>query len=168
MSPLSRIYDNTRLILRWLLIIVPISVVVGSVVALFLWLLDLATVTRGDYLWLLYLLPVAGLVIVFSYRVAGKNAEAGNNLIVDEIHEPGAGVPGRMAPLVLAGTVVTHIFGGSAGREGTAVHTQYRIGYIEQVVHWKQHMGFNLLLTGKVMLAAVAFGLAGCLFGEWY
>ena len=49
-----------------------------------------------------------------------------------------------------------------------APHTQYRISYIEQVVQWKQHMGFNLLLTGKVMLAAVAFGLAGCLFGEWY
>ena len=51
MSPLSRIYDNTRLILRWLLIIVPISVVVGSVVALFLWLLDLATVTRTGQPW---------------------------------------------------------------------------------------------------------------------
>ena len=47
-----------------------------------------------------------------------------------------------------------------------ASHTQYRIGYLEQVVLWKQHMGFNLWLTGKVMLAAVAFGLAGYLFGE--
>jgi H+/Cl- antiporter ClcA len=111
-----RIHANAKLILRWLLIIVPISVAVGSVVALFLWLLDFATVTHVGHPWLLYLLPVAGLVIVFSYRVAGKNAEAGNNLILDEIHEPGAGVPGRMAPLVLAGTVVTHLFGDSAGR----------------------------------------------------
>ena len=116
MGPLFRIHANAKLILRWLLIIVPISVAVGSVVALFLWLLDLATVTRVGHPWLLYLLPVAGLVIVFSYQVAGKNAEAGNNLILDEIHEPGAGVPGRMAPLVLAGTVVTHLFGDSAGR----------------------------------------------------
>ena len=85
MSPLSRIHDNVRLILRWLLIIVPISIAVGSVVALFLWLLDLAAVTRGDHPWLLVLLPVAGLIIVFSYRVAGKNAESGNNLILDEI-----------------------------------------------------------------------------------
>ena len=121
MGPLFRIHENARLILRWLLITVPIAVAVGSIVALFLWLLDQATVTRGEHPWLLFLLPVAGLVVVFSYRVAGKNAEAGNNLILDEIHAPGAGVPGRMAPLVLAGTVVTHLFGGSAGREGTAV-----------------------------------------------
>jgi H+/Cl- antiporter ClcA len=116
MEPLFRIHENAKLILRWLLIVVPISVAVGSVVALFLWLLDLATVTRGDHPWLLFLLPLVGLVIVFSYRVAGKNAESGNNLIQDEIHEPGAGVPGRMAPLVLVGTVVTHLFGDSAGR----------------------------------------------------
>ena len=53
--------------------------------------------------------------------MAGKNAEAGNNLILDEMHAPGAGVPGRMAPLVLVGTVATHLFGGSAGREGIAM-----------------------------------------------
>jgi hypothetical protein len=46
-----------------------------------------------------------------------------------------------------------------------APHTQYKNDYFEQIVQWKQHMGFNVLLTGKIMLAAVAFGLAGCLFG---
>ena len=94
MGPLFRVHANARLILRWLLTIVPISVLVGSVVALFLWLLDLATVTRGDHPWLLYLLPVAGLIIVFSYRMAGKNAESGYNLILDEIHAPGAATAG--------------------------------------------------------------------------
>ena len=60
MGPLLQIHANARLILRWLLIIVPISVAVGSVVALFLWLLDLGTVTRGNHPWLLYLLPWRG------------------------------------------------------------------------------------------------------------
>src|SRR6185312_1030751 len=67
------------------------------------------------------LLPVAGIVIYFLYKLWGKGTEGGNNLIMDEIHEPGGGVPFRMAPLVLIGTVITHLFGGSAGREGTAV-----------------------------------------------
>ena len=71
MGPLFRIHDNAKLILRWLLIIVPISVAVGSVVALFLWLLDLGTVTRIEHPWLLFMLPAAGLVIVLSYRAAG-------------------------------------------------------------------------------------------------
>lgn len=55
------------------------------------------------------------------YHWKGRSAEGGNNLIVDQIHVPGGGVPLRMAPLILISTIVTHLFGGSAGREGTAV-----------------------------------------------
>ncbi|MCZ0212154.1 chloride channel protein, partial [Streptomyces sp. UMAF16] len=64
-----------------------------------------------------YLLQV--LPFIFLYQFSGKNAEGGNNLIMDEIHEPGGGVPARMAPLVIVATIITHLFGGSAGREGT-------------------------------------------------
>lgn len=97
------------------------SVAVGSLVALFLWLLEKVTVLRWQNTWLLFLLPLAGVVIHFLYRLWGRRSEAGNNLIMDEIHEPGGGVPLGMAPLVLVTTVLTHLFGGSAGREGTAV-----------------------------------------------
>ncbi|GAB2696883.1 voltage-gated chloride channel family protein [Mucilaginibacter koreensis] len=55
------------------------------------------------------------------YQGLGKSAEKGNNLIINEIHQPGAGVPKRMGPVILVTTVITHLFGGSAGREGTAV-----------------------------------------------
>lgn len=106
---------------KWLAIVVPMAAVVGSAVALFLWLLDLATNTRHGHPWLLYLLPLAGVAIALMYHHLGRESEAGNNLIMEQIHEPGGGVPWRMAPLVLVGTVVTHLFGGSAGREGTAV-----------------------------------------------
>jgi H+/Cl- antiporter ClcA len=106
---------------RWTLLVIPVAVTAGSLVALFLWLLDKAIHFRWGHPWLLYLLPVAGIFIHLLYRFGGKNAEAGNNLIMDEIHEPGGGVPARMAPLVLFTTVITHLFGGSAGREGTAV-----------------------------------------------
>ncbi|TDW96747.1 voltage-gated chloride channel family protein [Dinghuibacter silviterrae] len=106
---------------RWTLLVIPIALVAGSLVALFLWLLDWSVRFRFAHDWLLFLLPVAGVVIYGLYRYLGKNAEAGNNLIMDEIHEPGGGVPARMAPLVLVTTVMTHLFGGSAGREGTAV-----------------------------------------------
>lgn len=110
-----------RHLLKWTLLALPVSVIVGSLVAVFLWLLDKATTTRYHYGWLLFLLPLAGVLIHFLYRFWGKDSEKGNNLIMDEIHRPGGGVPTRMAPLVLITTVVTHLFGGSAGREGTAV-----------------------------------------------
>lgn len=102
-------------------IAIPVAAVIGSAVALFLRTLDLATTTRLNNPWLLYLLPVAGLVIGWIYHRFGRSIEGGNNLIIDRIHDAGGGVPARMAPLVFAGTVITHLFGGSAGREGTAV-----------------------------------------------
>ena len=112
---------HVRYLARWSVRIAPVAAAVGSAVAFFLWALDVATRTRWAHPWLLWWLPVGGVVVGGLYHWRGKSAEGGNNLIMDEIHEPGGGVPGRMAPLVLFGTLVTHLFGGSAGREGTAV-----------------------------------------------
>lgn len=108
-------------LLRWSVLVIPVGILAGSASALFLWALDRATDLRWAHGWLLYLLPVLGAVIGWLYQRHGKNAAAGNNLIIEQIHEPGGGVPTRMAPLVLIGTLVTHLCGGSAGREGTAV-----------------------------------------------
>ncbi len=146
-------------IIRWVLLILPVAVVVGSLNALFLWLLQVATITRIAHPWLLYLLPLAGLFIVFAYRKMGKNSEGGNNLIMDEIHDPGAGVPRRMGPLVLITTVITHLFGGSAGREGTAV----QIGgastqWLARLFH------LNESDTRLILIAGVAAGF-GAVFG---
>ncbi|MBN9300096.1 MAG: voltage-gated chloride channel family protein [Filimonas sp.] len=107
--------------IRWSLLTIPVAACIGSVVAFFLWLLDIVTHIRWQHSYLLYLLPIAGIAIYFLYKLFGKNSERGNNLIIEEIHEPGGGVPARMAPLVLISTIITHLFGGSAGREGTAV-----------------------------------------------
>lgn len=117
----SEQFNIARQLLRWTVIIFPVSISVGLLVAFFLWLLDVVTVMRWQHLWLIFLLPVAGVFIWWLYDEYGKSSIAGNNLIMDEIHEPGGGVPARMAPLVLVTTVITHLFGGSAGREGTAV-----------------------------------------------
>jgi len=113
--------QQIRSLAKWLVIVVPMAIVVGSLVALFLWSLDRATELRFEFPWLIYLMPVAGFAMVWAYGKFGKSAEGGNNLIVDQIHEPGGGVPLRMAPFILVTTVLTHLVGGSAGREGTAV-----------------------------------------------
>jgi H+/Cl- antiporter ClcA len=106
---------------KWALLVLPLGIVVGSAVAAFLWSLDRVTATRFEHPWLLWLLPLAGGLIGWLFATVGRPADGGNNLILDEIHEPGGGVPLRMAPLILLTTVITHLFGGSAGREGTAV-----------------------------------------------
>lgn len=106
---------------KWLAVLIPMAVAIGSASAFFLWSLDALTRVRFSNPWLLWLLPIGGLAVGWLYHHHGKSSAAGNNLLIDEIHQPGAGVPLRMAPLVLIGTLVTHLFGGSAGREGTAL-----------------------------------------------
>ncbi|RYD24932.1 MAG: voltage-gated chloride channel protein, partial [Verrucomicrobiaceae bacterium] len=108
-------------ILRWTALLVPLAAAVGSASAFFLWTLDAVTRVRFSHPGLLFLLPIGGLFVGAIYQLYGRNAAGGNNLLIDEIHQPAAGIPRRMAPLILLGTLVTHLFGGSAGREGTAV-----------------------------------------------
>ncbi|MDR6337919.1 H+/Cl- antiporter ClcA [Filimonas zeae] len=136
-----------------------LSVVTGCAVALFLWLLDAVTHIRYAHAWLLYLLPAAGVAIYYLYQLFGKNSEKGNNLLLEEIHQPGAGVPGRMAPLVLAGTIITHLFGGSAGREGTAVQMGGSIAAM--VSRWLRPLTLH---TPLLLMAGIAAGF-GAVFG---
>ena len=154
-------------LLKWTLITIPVALFAGSVVALFLWMLEEVTVIRWHHPWLLFLLPVAGILIYLSYYLGGKNAEAGNNLIVDEIHKPGGGVPFRMAPLVLITTVVTHLFGGSAGREGTAVQIGGSIAsWIGKKLKLDKADTKILLMTGVAAGFGAVFGtpLTGAIF----
>ncbi|MEO8886274.1 MAG: voltage-gated chloride channel protein, partial [Mucilaginibacter sp.] len=92
---------------RWMVLIVPVSLVIGSMVALFLWLLTLSIHYRFAHKWLLYLLPLAGVLIHFIYKAIGSSSEKGNNLIIDEIHQPGGGVPKQMMPIILVTTIIT-------------------------------------------------------------
>ncbi len=146
-------------VLKWLAICVPSAAVVGSAVALFLWSLDRVTELHWQNPWLLYLLPLAGLASGALYHRFGQGAEAGSNLIMEKIHEPGGGVPSRMAPLVLIGTLITHLFGGSAGREGTAVQIGGSI-----VATFGRWLKLNEADTRILLTSGIAAGF-GAVFG---
>lgn len=106
---------------RWILIAAVVGVFCGVASAVFLITLEEATLYREAHPWLIWCLPLGGFAVGWLYHRFGRDVEGGNNLIIEEFHEPNAVIPLRMAPLVLAATVLTHLFGGSAGREGTAV-----------------------------------------------
>lgn len=108
-------------IFTWILRIIPVSVITGLLVAIFLVALDYFTALRFGFPVLIFFLPVGGLLLAAITRFAGKHAAAGNDQIIDEIHTPKDSVPPLMAPLILFTTLLTHLFGGSAGREGTAI-----------------------------------------------
>lgn len=152
-------FNTLKHLIRWTVFTAPVAIAIGSMVALFLWLLGWAIHFRFDHPWLLYALPLAGIVIWFVYKKWGGASDKGNNLIMEEIHTPGGGVPKRMAPLVLVATVVTHLFGGSAGREGTAVQMG---GSIAQF--FSKQFKLNAADTRIMLTAGIAAGF-GAVFG---
>lgn len=152
---------------KWLAVLLPMAVAIGSASAFFLWALDALTRVRFSNPWLLGLLPLGGFAVGWLYHQYGKSAAAGNNLIIDEIHQPGAGVPRRMAPLVLIGTLATHLFGGSAGREGTAVQIGGSIaGALARMLKLDAGSVRILLMAGVAAGFGSVFGtpIAGAVF----
>jgi H+/Cl- antiporter ClcA len=93
------------------------------------------------------------------YERLGRSIRAGNNLVIDTLYDNGPEIPLRMAPMVLVGTVLTHLFGGSAGREGTAV----QMG--ASLADWLSHrLGLSQALRRQLLVAGVAGGF-GSVFG---
>ena len=111
---------------KWLAIYILVGGIVGSATAFFLQSLDYVTLLRTNHIWVVYFLPIVGLVIGLLYYYYGDAANKGNNLLIEthqslENGETSKPIPFKMAPMVLISTLLTHIAGGSAGREGTAV-----------------------------------------------
>ena len=107
--------------LRWMFILLTLSTLIAISVALFLYLLDWVTITRQNNNWLIYLLPIVGLFIYWCYHLRCKLCSNGNLLLLKELQTPKTGVSAILTPLTLITTLVTHLVGGSAGREGTAI-----------------------------------------------
>ncbi|MFC0425845.1 voltage-gated chloride channel family protein [Chryseobacterium scophthalmum] len=116
-----RKYPSVFFVVKWLFITAIIGVFIGCASAFFLQTLEWATQLRENHLWIIVFLPLAGFLVGLLYHYFGKDVEAGNNLLLETIHEPKKTIPFKMAPLVYFGTMITHFFGGSAGREGTAL-----------------------------------------------
>jgi H+/Cl- antiporter ClcA len=153
---------------KWLVLACLAAGLAGTASAAFLFALDWATATREAHRWLIWLLPLAGFAVGWIYLRLGRSVEAGNNLIIDEIHDPKKTIPLRMVPLVLGGTVVSHLFGASVGREGTAV--QMGASLADQLVRLFRLRADDrriLLMAGISAGFASVFGtpLAGALFG---
>jgi H+/Cl- antiporter ClcA len=108
-------------LVRWATLGSLSGVLAGVSSFVFLRILDRVTDVRMEEPNLLFVLPLAGLVIGLVYHRFGGRSAQGKALIIEQIHDPTEWVPMRMAPLVLIGTWITHLFGGSAGREGTAL-----------------------------------------------
>ncbi len=156
-----------RLSLQWLVICALIGLFSGSASAFFLVALEWVTQIREHHAWIIWLLPLGGLIIGLLYHYYGASVVKGNNLLLEEYENPQQPIPFKMAPLVLIGTLITHLVGGSAGREGTAVQMGGAIA--DQFSKWFQldkNDRKTILILGISAGFASVFGtpLAGALF----
>ncbi len=145
-----------------------VGIIAGFTAFVFLGSLIWATELRSEYPQIIWALPLAGALIAWMFEKFGGLAQHGSNLVIDEIHEPRNILPLRMAPLIFLGTILTHLFGGSAGREGTAVQMSASLG--DQLSRWlklnsESRRRLLLASTGAGFGAALGTPWAGALFG---
>lgn len=114
-------------LIKWLIIATVVGLLVGGFSTLFGISMRYATSFRNNHEFIIYFLPLAGIIIVFLYRVSGYEKDKGTNIVIAQLHNKDE-VPLRQAPLIFVSTVLTHLCGGSAGREGAALQMGGSLG----------------------------------------
>ena len=117
----EKFIETSKQLVVWILIALSSGAIIGSIVAFFLASLNFVTDFRTDHQWIILGLPLTGLLIGYSYYKWGGSASRGNLLLIESLRDPKVSIPFKMSGMILFSTLLTHLFGGSAGREGTAV-----------------------------------------------
>ena len=140
----------------YVLLAVVVGIIVGAIDALFGRVLLFITDFRTEhYKMLLPFLPIAGLLITYMYNKCSKESLKGMSLVLETTQEKREGIPKALIPLVMIGTWITHLFGGSAGREGVAVQ-------IGATLSHNISKKLNLPNNGKVMaIVGMSAGFGG-------
>lgn len=155
---LKNSFEYLKALVKWVIISLVIGILGGAVGSVFHILIDLVTEVRFHNRWVIYLLPVGGLLIVYLYRLFKKDGKIDTNRVILSIRD-NQNIPLIMVPLIFVSTIITHFLGGSAGREGAALQLGGGIGY---------NVGRFFRLDGKDMHIIVRCGMTAvfsALFG---
>lgn len=154
----NRIRTNLVLFLKWFAIACIVGIVVGAVSSCFAYCMNFVTTFRTDHTWIIYFLPLAGCFIVFLYSLFHYKNDKGTNLVLSTIHAESE-LPFKMAPLIFISTLVTHLFGGSAGREGAALQLGGSIGnQLGRWIHLDENDTRVIVMCGMSAAFSAVFG----------
>ena len=153
----KRIGIYALVFIKWLVIAGITGIVGGTIGTIFNMGISYMSSLHKGYPNLLFLMPFLGLIIVFMYEKANLSQDGGTNLILHSIRHR-KGVPIIIAPLIFVSTLITHLVGGSAGREGAALTVGGGIG---------AQVGRCFKLDSKDMNTAVMCGM-GALFSALF
>ena len=159
MELIKTLYKDTRIFLKWIAIAIVLGGVGGVLGSVFHILVDLATETRQNNDFLIWLLPIGGLLIVFLYRFAHATRGVDTNRVIEAADTDNKSIPIVMAPLIFVSTIITHLFGGSAGREGAALQIGGSVGYFfGKLIKLDKKDMHIIVMTGMSSLFAALFG----------
>lgn len=154
----SRLSSNLILFLKWICISSITGLVVGAVSSLFAYCMGVVTTFRTNHINIIYLLPIGGCIIVFLYGVFRYKNDKGTNLVLSTIHAESE-IPFKMAPLIFISTIITHLFGGSSGREGAALQLGGSIGnQLGRVLHLDEPDTRVIIMCGMSAAFSAVFG----------
>ena len=152
------VIPSLRALAQWLWLAGLTGIACGFAGAAFTWCVAQATALRGTHPWLLFCMPLAGLVIVWSYQAWGMENDTGTNQIIASVRG-GERPTLRLAPLIFLGSVLTHLTGGSAGREGAALQIGGSISAgIARLLRLKEHSTNTIIQCGMAGLFSALFG----------
>lgn len=136
-----------------------VGALVGTIGAAFAYTLNWVTNYRMNNFWLLYFLPVAGMLIVLAYKILLRGKpDGGTNIVISAVHS-GDDIPLAMAPLIFFSTALTHLVGGSAGREGAALQLGGSIGDgIAKIFKANRQVKSSLVMCGMTAAFSALFG----------
>jgi H+/Cl- antiporter ClcA len=146
-------------IARWVAFAVVIGLASGVLSASFIAALNWATTTRTSHNGLLFLLPLAGLLVGATYHYGGRGLERGSNLVIEQIHGQSEWIPFRLTPLIFSASVISHVAGASVGREGAAI--QLAAGVTDPL---SKRLGLPPTERSIMLVTAIA-GAFGSVFG---
>ena len=144
--------------IKWVIFALITGLVVGSIATMFHFSIAIATMVREATPWIIFLLPIGGLIIVRCYRMVKDEKELSTNSVLSAIHS-NEKLPLKMAPLIFVSTVITHLFGGSAGREGAALQLGGSIGNgLGALFHFNDNDKRIMIMCGMSAAFAALFG----------
>ncbi len=154
--------------LKLIIIAISVGMLAGICSWSFLHSINFAIMFRKEHAWIIYFLPIVGVIVSWCYMQLGKGIDSGSQLILEEIHSPQKHIAFRMVPMIFLSTVISHLFGASVGREGAAV--QMGAGISDQFAKYFPKMISSrrvVLMIGISAGFAAIFGtpIAGALFG---
>lgn len=150
--------DYLLTFIKWLVIALAVGLAGGLVGSAFHLSVDYVTELRMHNSWFLFLLPVGGLVITALYHIFRSKGHIDTNLVIESVRE-NKKVPLVMVPLIFVSTVITHMLGGSAGREGAALQLGGGIGYnLGKVLRLKESDMHIIVMAGMSSVFAALFG----------